>query len=69
MEVSVEVHKIINFTICSTVFLNSGGGVDNFLVRLPLIKVIKDANLRSISFRIISNMYTYPFNPQLAIKT
>ena len=32
MEVSVEVHKIIKCTIYGTVFLNSGGGVDDVLV-------------------------------------
>ena len=34
MEVSVEVHKIIKYTIYSTAFFTSGGGVDDVLVRL-----------------------------------
>ena len=37
MEVSVEVHKIIKCAIYSTVFFNSGGSVDDVLVRLSLI--------------------------------
>ena len=70
-------------------FFPSGGGVDDVLVRLPLIeKITKDVNLMCISFSVkhpqifweslmslsntpetISNMYTYPFNPQLVVKT
>ena len=69
-------------------FFTSGGGVDDVLVRLSLIKqFIKDVTLMCIAFsakhpqifceswmslsnmsRTISNMYTYPFNPQLLIK-
>ena len=84
MKVSVEVHKIIKCAIYSTI-----DGVDDVLVRLPLIEqIIKDVSLMCISFsvkypqtfreslmilanmyRTISNMYTYPFNPQLVIKT
>ena len=46
MEVSVEVDKIIKCAIYSTVFLPSGGGVDDVLVRLSLIKqIIKDVSL------------------------
>ena len=37
MEVSVEVHKIIKFIVYS-IFFTSGGGVDDVLVRLSLIK-------------------------------
>ena len=45
MEVSVKVHKIIKCTIDSTVFFTSGGGVDDVLLRLSLIKqIIKDTN-------------------------
>ena len=45
MEVSVEVHKIIKCTIDSTVFFTSGGGVDDVLLGLSLIKqIIKDTN-------------------------
>ena len=90
MEVSVEVHKIIKWTMYSIAFFfTSVGGVDDVLVKLLIIKqIFKDANLMSISFsvkhpqtfrelqmslfnmtRIISNMYTYPFNPQLLVKT
>ena len=52
MEVSIEVHKIIQCTIYSTIlFFTSGGDVDDVLLRLPLIeKIIKDTNLMSISF-------------------
>ena len=32
MEVSFEVHKVIKFTICNTVFLSSGEGVDEVVV-------------------------------------
>ena len=53
MEVSVEVHKIIKYTIYSTVCFTSGGGVDDVLVRLWLIEqIIKDANLMCISFSV-----------------
>ena len=89
MEVSIEVQKIIKCAICSAVFFPSGGGVDDVLVRLPLIeKITKDVNLMCISFSVkhpqifwkplkslsnmpetISNMYTYPFNPKLVVKT
>ena len=90
MEVSVEVHKTNKCSIYSTVFFfTSGGGVDEVLVRLTLVKqIIKDDSLMCISFSVkhphtfqelcmswsnmsrnISNMCTYPFNPQLVIKT
>ena len=39
MEVSVEVHKIIKCAY-NTVFFPAGGGVDDMLVRLSLIKPI-----------------------------
>ena len=53
MEVSAEVQKIIKCTTYSTVFLTSGGGVDDVLVRLSLIEqIIKDANLMRISFSV-----------------
>ena len=53
MEVSVEVHKIIKRAIYSTVFFPSGGGVDDVLVRLLLIKqIIRDVNLMCISFSV-----------------
>ena len=80
MEVSAEVHKVIKCTIYITVFLfTSGGGVDDLLVRL-LIKqklIIQCQTSTGISrivnefimSRTIFNMYTYPFNPQLLIKT
>ena len=53
-EVSVDVHKIIICTIYRTVFFfTSGGGVDDVLVRLSLVKeIIKDANLMCISFSV-----------------
>ena len=51
MEVSVEVGKIIKCAIYNTVFFPSGGGVDDVLVRLLLIKqIIKDVNLMCLSF-------------------
>ena len=50
MEVSVEVHKIIEYTIYSTVFFTSSGGLDDVLLRLTLIEqIFKDTNLMSIS--------------------
>ena len=38
MEVSVEADKIIKCAIYNTVFFPKGGGVDDALVRLSLIK-------------------------------
>ena len=60
MKVSVEVHKIIKCTIYSTVFFfTSGGGVDDMLVRLSLIKkIVKDTNLMCISF-IVKHSQTF----------
>ena len=53
MEVSVEVHKIIKCAIYNTVFFPSGGGVDDVLVKLSLIKQItKDVNLMCFSFSV-----------------
>ena len=53
MEVSVEVDKIIKCVIYDTVFLHSGEGVDDVLVRLLLIKqIIKDVNLMCLSFGV-----------------
>ena len=53
MEVSVEVHKIIKCAIYSIIFFTSGGGVDDMLVRLPLIKqIIKDVTLMCIAFSV-----------------
>ena len=66
MEVSVEVDKIIKSVIYNTVFHHSGEGIDDVLVRLLIIKQIM--SLPNM-FRTISNIYTYPFNPQLVIKT
>ena len=53
MEVSVEVDKIIKCAIYNTVFFPSGGGVDDVLVRLSLIKqIIKDVSLMCLSFSV-----------------
>ena len=53
MEVSVEVDKIIKWSIYNTVFFPSGGGVDDVLVRLPIItQIIKDVSLMRISFSV-----------------
>ena len=53
MEVSVEVDKIIKWSIYNTVFFPSGGGVDDVLVRLSLItQIIKDVSLMCISFSV-----------------
>ena len=53
MEVSVEVDKISKCAIYNTVFFPSGGGVDDLLVRLSLIKqIIKDVNLMCIAFSV-----------------
>ena len=73
MKVSVEVYKII-CAIYSTIFLNSGGSVDDVLVKLSIVfQIIEDANLMWISFSVkhsqtfweswmsLSNMYSYPF--------
>ena len=50
MEVSFEIDKIIKCAIYSTVFFPSGGGVDEWLMRLSLIKkIIKDVNSMCIS--------------------
>ena len=51
MEVSFEIDKIIKCAIYNIVFFPSGGGVDDMLMRLSLIKqIIKDVNLICISF-------------------
>ena len=43
MEVFVEVHKTIIFTIYSALFLTSGGSVNDVLMRLSLVEeIIKD---------------------------
>ena len=48
-----EVHKIIKFAMYNTVFFPSGGGVDDVLMRLLLIKqIIKDVNLMCIPFSV-----------------
>ena len=53
MEVSVEVDKIIKCTIYNTGFATSGGGVDDVLVRMSLIKqIIKVVNLMCHSFSV-----------------
>ena len=53
MEVSVEVYKIIKCAIYNTVSFPSGGGVDNVLMQLSLIKqIIKDATLMCLSFSV-----------------
>ena len=53
MEVSFEIDKIIKCAIYNTVFFPSGGGVDDMLIRLSLIKqIIQDVNLMCISFSV-----------------
>ena len=53
MEVSFEIDKIIKSATYNTVFFPSGGGVDDVLKRLLLIKqIIKDLNLMCISFSV-----------------
>ena len=53
MEVSAEVHKIIKYAIYSIVFFPSGGGVDDVLVSLSIIKqIIKDITLMCIAFSV-----------------
>ena len=53
MEVSVEVDKIIKCAIYKKAFSPSGGGTDDVLVRLSLIKqTIKDVNLMRLSFSV-----------------
>ena len=54
MEVSVEVHKIIKCAIyIQHCFFPPGEGVDDVLVRLPLIKkIIKDVKLMCIAFSV-----------------
>ena len=52
MEVSVEVHTIIKYSIYGTFFF-SDGGVYDAMVRLSLIKqIIKDVDLISIAFSV-----------------
>ena len=52
MEVSVEVHKIIKCAY-NTVFFPAGGGVDDVLVRLSLIKpIIEYVNLMCLLFSV-----------------
>ena len=51
MEISVEVDKIIKCAIYNTVFFPSGGGADDVLAKLLLIKQItNNANLMCLSF-------------------
>ena len=51
MEISVEVDQIIKCAIYNTDFFPSGGGADDVLAKLLLIKQItKDANLMCLSF-------------------
>ena len=66
MEVFIEVHKIIECTIYSIVFVfvlflfffTSGGGIEDVLVRLSLTEEItKDANLMHILS--VSNIYRH----------
>ena len=53
MEVSAEVRKVIKFAIYSIVLFPSGGGVDDVLVRLSLIKqIVKDITLMRIAFSV-----------------
>ena len=53
MEVSAEVHKVIKCAIYSIAFFPSGGGADDVLVRLPLIKqIIKDVTWMCIAFSV-----------------
>ena len=54
MEVSAAVHKIIKYTTYKVLFFfTSGGGVDEVLVILSLIKqIIKDVNLMCISLSV-----------------
>ena len=81
IKVSIEVYKII-CAIYNTIFFNSGGSVDDVLVRLSLVvQIIKDDNLMCISFSvkhsqtfweswmILPNLYTYLFNQQMVMKT
>ena len=53
MEVSFQVGKIIKCALYNTVFFPSGGGVDDVLMRLSLIKqIIKDVNSMCNSFGV-----------------
>ena len=53
MEVSAEVRKVVKSAIYSIVLFPSGGGVDDVLVRLSLIKqIIKDVSLMCLSFSV-----------------
>ena len=82
MKVSVKVYKIICAIYSTDFFFTSGGSVDDVLVRLSLVaQIIKDAHLICILFSVkhlqtfweswmsLSNVYTYPFNQQLVMKT
>ena len=85
MEVSVEVHKIIKLTIYNTFLLlqvkvlvrllsieqiikDANSMCISFSVKNPQTFPKSWLSLPNMS-RTISNMYTYPFNPQLLIKT
>ena len=53
MKASIGVHKIIKFTIYNNVFLTSGSGVDEMLVRFPLIEqIINNASSIYFSFSV-----------------
>ena len=53
MEVSFEINKIITCAIYNTVFFPLGEGVDDLLMRLPLItQIIQGVNLMCISFSV-----------------
>ena len=85
MKVSVEVHKIIKLTIYNTVLLlqvnvlvrllsieqimkNANSMCISFSIKHP--QTFQKSRLKLPNMpRTISNMYTYPFNPQMLIKT
>ena len=53
MEVSAQVDKIIKCAVYNTVFFPSGGGIDDLLVKLLLIKqIIEAVNLMCLSFSV-----------------
>ena len=81
MEVSLEVHKISKCTIYTTAFFNSGD-VCWWLVGQVVVNwtnyqgcqfdehfIHCQTSTDRIIARIISNMCTFPFSPQLGIKT
>ena len=68
MEGSFEVRKIIKFTTVQQIVKGANLMCISFSDKHPQTSWESRLSLSNMS-RTISNMYTYPFNPQLVIKT